>query len=101
METPITDAAAVRIIVDMQGSEPEGEWVPAAIARGLEEQSNALRQMLGTHAERTAYEIAYTALSDLKQGLTEPSHEGGLTRAEALDVVRGAIARIHHLLGKG
>lgn len=53
------------------------------------------------HAERTAYEIAYSALSDLQQGLTEPSHEGGLTRADALAVVSAAIGRIHHLLGKG
>jgi hypothetical protein len=53
-----------------------------------------------SHAERTAYEIASSALADLQRGLTEPSHEGGLTRAEALDVVNAALRRIRHLLGE-
>ena len=53
-----------------------------------------------SHAERTAYEIARSALSDIERGLTEPSHEGGLTRAEALDVVTAALNRIKHLLGE-
>ena len=51
------------------------------------------------HAERTAYEIAYSALCDLERGLAEPIGDGGLTRSEALDVARAAIARIAHLLG--
>lgn len=47
-ETPITDAATVRFVVDSHerlvglDEEPNGEWVRAAVARGLEQERNAL-----------------------------------------------------------
>ena len=60
---------------------------------------NAVAEILLTHAERSAYETARDALRDLKQGLTEPAYQGGLTRQEALDVVSAALRRIDHLVG--
>lgn len=79
--TPITDAAVVRFVVAPELDRfPAGEWVAAGVARGLEQERNALhsdirkceQQLIAATKVEADYVLAVKALRDEIKRLDYP-----------------------------